>query len=93
MAKNKKKSGDGYAIARKEYERIRKMDHQQMNSFLTNVFLNGYKKGAEQAEGLNPEQTKAAIMSVKGIGEKKAADIMEALINADKERKGLTDGE
>jgi ERCC4-type nuclease len=69
------------------------MDHQQMNNFLTNVFLNGYKKGAEQAEGLNPEQTKEAIMSVKGIGEKKAADIMEALIKADEERKRLTNGE
>lgn len=77
-----------FELNRKTYKDIKKMDHAEMSRFCTNVYNRGYVAGANAAKGLSPEETKEAILSVKGIGEKKAADIIEALLKADKEKGG-----
>lgn len=75
-----------YALNRKTYKDIKKMDHAQMSRFCENLYKNGYVDGKEEAEGLSEEEVKQALLQVKGIGEKKAADIMEALNCAQKEK-------
>lgn len=81
MAKNKTE-----LINRKEYDRIRKMDHGQMSGFVEGVYQKGYAAGKKDAEGLSETEIRNAIMGVKGVGEKKADDIMQAIIAADKEK-------
>lgn len=83
MAKNKVEM-----INRKEYDRIKKMDHSQMSNFVAGVYQKGYTAGKKSAEGLNESEIREAILAVKGIGEKKAEDIMQAIIAADKEKGG-----
>jgi hypothetical protein len=75
-----------YELNRKTYKDIKKMDHGQMSNFCRNLFDNGYKDGKKNAEGLTEAEIREAILSVKGIGEKKAEDIMQAIISADKEK-------
>lgn len=75
-----------YALNRKTYKDIKKMDHGQMSRFCENLYTNGYEDGKKDSEGLSEEEVKQVILQVKGIGEKKAADIIEALTNAQKEK-------
>lgn len=77
-----------FELNRKTYKDIKKMDHGEMSRFCTNLYNQGYVAGQKAAEGLSPEETKEVILSVKGIGEKKANDILEALLKADKEKGG-----
>lgn len=85
MAKNKVEM-----INRKEYDRIKKMDHSQMSGFVAGVYKKGYTAGKKDAEGLSESEVMQAILQVKGIGEKKANDIVKALTKAQEERKSLT---
>lgn len=74
-------------ITRKEYDRIRKMDHNQMSLFLTDIFQKGYAAGKKEAEGLTETEIRNAVLTVKGIGEKKADDIMQKILDADREKR------
>lgn len=71
MAKKK----TGYEINRNEYNRVRKMDHQQMQDWANNI----YEKGQQASKGLTPEEMHERLINIKGIGEAKAAVIIEAL--------------
>lgn len=73
-------------INRKEYERIRKMDHRQVSEFVAGVYQEGYNDGKKERENFTEPEIRSAILSVKGIGEKKVNDIMQAIIVADKEK-------
>lgn len=79
-------------INRKEYDRIRKMDHSQMSGFVEGIYQKGYAAGKKSAEGLSESEVMQIILQVKGIGEKKANDIVQALTKAQEERKSLTNG-
>lgn len=79
---NKKKN----IINRKQYGKIKKMDHQQMSDYLEEVCMRSYEKGKRSAEGLSESEVKRVILGVKGIGEKKANDIITALTNAQAEK-------
>lgn len=79
-------------INRKEYDRIKKMDHSQMSGFVAGIYQKGYDAGKKSAEGLSESEVMQIILQVKGIGEKKANDIVQALTKAQEERKSLTNG-
>ncbi len=79
-------------INRKEYKDIKKMDHGQMSDFCSRIYQRGYEAGKKAAEGLSEEEIRKAILGVKGIGEKKAEDIVQALTAAQGERSVLTNG-
>lgn len=79
-------------LNRKEYKDIKKMDHSQMSNFMEKIYMRGYEAGKKSASGLSEEETKEAILQIKGIGEKKANDIVQVLTQAQVERKMLTDG-
>lgn len=71
MAKKKKT----YEINRNEYNRVRKMDHQQMQEWANNIF----EKGQQSKKTLSPEEMLSRLKNIKGIGEAKAEAIIKAL--------------
>ena len=81
-----------YELNRKAYKDVKKMDHGQMSAFCKGLYMRGYEAGMNEAEGLSESEVMQAILQVKGIGEKKANDIVKALTQAQAERKILTDG-
>ncbi len=80
-----------YELNRKTYKDVKKMDHGQMSAFCEDLYKRGYEAGKQEVLALSDEEITQAILRVKGIGEKKADDILQALSLA-KERKALTNG-
>lgn len=76
-----------YELNRKEYQKIRKMDHEQMRSYCGGIFAKGYETGVRESEVLLEADMRRAMLGVKGIGEKKAEDIVQALRTAREERR------
>lgn len=70
-------------INRKEYQSIKKKDHNQMNLYLQNIYKNaymdGFKAGTESVPGIDITEIKKVLLSIKGLGTKRVADILEAL--------------
>ena len=81
-----------YELNRKEYKEVKKMDHGQMSDFCGRIYQRGYEAGKKEAVGLSEAEVRQALLGVKGIGDKKAEDIVQALTAAQEERKALTDG-
>lgn len=73
MAKKK------FELNRKVYQSVKKMDHNQMNNFMQNMYDSGFKDGQASIPRLDISLIKKALLSVKGIGGKKAADIIIAI--------------
>ena len=68
-----------FELNRKVYQSVKKMDHNQMNNFMQNMYDSGFKDGQASVPGLDISLIKKALLSVKGIGEKKTADIIIAI--------------
>lgn len=66
-------------INRKEYQNIRKMDHNQMNLYLQEIYKSGYAEGVKSVPGIDIAEIKKALLSVKGLGEKRVEAILVAL--------------
>ena len=70
-------------INRKEYQGIKKKDHNQMNLYLQNIYKNaymdGFKDGTESVPGIDISKISEILLGIKGLGEKRVADILEAL--------------
>ena len=66
-------------INRKEYQGIRKMDHNQMNLYIQSIYKSGYTDGVKSVPGIDIAEIKKALLSVKGLGEKKVEVILAAL--------------
>lgn len=81
-----------YTLNRKTYKDVKKMDHQQMNRFCQNLYKAGHAEGMKAAKGLNENEIREIILGVKGIGPKKAEDIINILTSTQKERSCLTNG-
>lgn len=85
------KKNRAFMLNRKQYNQIRKMDHCQLSAWVEAVYKNAFKDGKESAEGLGESEMKEVLLSVKGIGEKKDQDIMDAInsaLNTKKNEKG-----
>ena len=68
-----------YNISREMYKGIKKMNSQEMNIFLTNVFNEGVKAAVSNTNSITLEDLHTAISSVKGIGNKRMKEIDEAI--------------
>ena len=66
-------------INRKEYQNIRKMDHNQMNLYLQEIYKSGYAEGVKSVPGIDITEIKKVLLSIKGLGEKKVEAILLAL--------------
>lgn len=74
-----KRANGKYLTNRKVYKDVKKMDHQQFDQFCTGVYQEGYQDGRESVPGIDITQVKEAILTVKGIGEKRMKNIMDSL--------------
>ena len=67
-----------YELNRKEYDKVKKMDHSQMQQWANNIYEKGQQSVPRQQS--LPKDAKERLLSIKGIGETKANQIMEALV-------------
>lgn len=66
-------------VNRKEYQNIRKMDHNQMNLYLQEIYKNGYTDGVKSVPGIDIAEIKKVLLGIKGLGEKRVEAILVAL--------------
>ena len=66
-------------INRKEYQAIKKKDHNQMNVYLQEIYKSGYTEGVKSVPGIDIAEIKKVLLSVKGLGEKRVEAILSAL--------------
>lgn len=68
-----------FELNRKDYLNIKKMDHHQMSLWAKSMYKSGFEDGLASVPGLDISLIKKALLNVKGIGEKKASDIIVAI--------------
>lgn len=66
-------------INRKEYERIKRMDHNQMNRYLMEIYKSGFGDGVASVPGVDLYGIEKILIDIKGLGAKRVADIVAAL--------------
>ena len=66
-------------LNRKRYRELKKLDHSQMQAFITNMYLEGYKEGLKSSSSVRPEDIYTILIKTKGIGETKAQNAMEKI--------------
>ncbi len=75
----KKKPNQKYTVTRERYKAAKSYDHQQFNEFCSNIYTEGFKDGEKSVKGVDVSVVMAAIKTVKGIGEKRLAQIESAI--------------
>ena len=68
-----------HLVNRETYKKVKKFDRQQFEGFCMELYKNGYNDGAKSVPGVDLTKVMEAIGSVKGIGEKRLADIKSTL--------------
>lgn len=64
-------------LNREQYKRVKRMDHKQMEDFICNMYKEGYEEGkAATAPRIKPSDIASVLIEIKGVGTKKAAEIM-----------------
>lgn len=66
-------------INRKQYQSIRKMDHNQMNLYIQSIYKSGFEEGVKSVPGTDIADIEKVLLGIKGLGAKRVADILEAL--------------
>ena len=66
-------------INRKEYQNIRKMDHNQMNLYIQSIYKSGYTDGVKSVPGIDIAEIKKVLLSIKGLGAKRVECIVTEL--------------
>ena len=75
-----------YVLSRDLYRKIKKMDAEEMGIFLSNVFQEGFDSAVKNTDSLTLEDLHNAIALVKGIGDKRMAEIDTAIAKLFNER-------
>ena len=79
MKQSVRKAGCGYATTRAQYKAAKKYDHAQFDDFCATIYTEGVKDGRASVQGADLTDIMAAIKAVKGIGEKRLAQIEAAV--------------
>ena len=70
-------------INRKEYQNIKKKDHNQMNVYIQSIYksayMDGFKAGTESVPGIDIADIEKVLLGIKGLGAKRVAAIVAAL--------------
>lgn len=66
-------------INRKEYQNIRKMDHNQMNAYIQEIYRNGYTDGVKSVPGIDISKIGEILLGIKGLGTKRVECIVATL--------------
>ena len=73
-------------LNRKQYEKIRKMDHGQMQEYFMRVYLDGVDEGKRQKvkeeENVDTDAIAEKIQEIKGIGRIKANQIVSIVMES-----------
>ena len=70
----------GLKLNREQYKKVKRMDHRQMEDFICKTYNEGYANGkAEAAPRIKPSDIASVLIEIKGVGTKKAAEIMAAI--------------
>ena len=71
---------NGLKLNREQYKRVKRMDHKQMEDFICTMYNEGYEDGKQAAGSrVKPSDIAAALVDIKGVGMKKAVEIMAAI--------------
>lgn len=73
-------------LGQADADTLERLNDLQMDQFCQNLYKAGHADGMKDAEGLTESEVRDVILGVKGIGPKKAGDIVKALTEAQKER-------
>ena len=76
MNEGRRTAGE-WKFRREDYKKIKKMDRQQMERFCRSLYEQGQESAKEK--GLTMDEIQEAVKGVKGIGEKRASEIITAL--------------
>lgn len=72
-------------LNRKQYDRIRKMDHQQMKEYFQGVYQAGFDAGAHDARKREPipdlDGLEEELQKIRGIGGAKSRTIQEMVLD------------
>lgn len=66
-------------INRKQYQNIKKKDHNQMNVYLQNIYKSGFEEGVKSVPGTDIADIEKVLLGIKGLGAKRVAAIVAAL--------------
>ena len=66
-------------INRKQYQSIRKMDHNQMNLYIQSIYKSGYTDGVKSVPGIDISKINEILLGIKGLGTKRVGCIIVAL--------------
>lgn len=76
MNEGRRTAGE-WKFRREDYKKIKQMDRQQMERFCRSLYEQGQESAKEK--GLTMDEIQEAVKGVKGIGEKRASEIITAL--------------
>lgn len=66
-------------INRKEYEKIKKYDRTQMDTFIQSVYKSGFEDGKSSVKGIDISKISGVLLGIKGLGAKRVECIVAAL--------------
>lgn len=66
-------------INRKQYQSIRKMDHNQMNLYIHSIYKSGFEEGVKSVPGTDIADIEKVLLGIKGLGAKRVECIVAAL--------------
>lgn len=66
-------------INRKEYQGIKKKDHNQMNLYIQSIYKSGFEEGVKSVPGTDIADIEKVLLGIKGLGAKRVAAIVAAL--------------
>ena len=76
-----------YNLSREMYRGIKQMNSEQMGIFLSNVFQEGFDAAVKNTNNITIDDLHNVIGTVKGIGNKRMAEIDEAIKKLFEERR------
>lgn len=66
-------------LRREDYKRVKKMDRQQFEFFCRCLYEEGQQDGINSVKGIDIEEVREAVQSVRGVGKGKAELIVQAI--------------
>ena len=66
-------------INRKEYQNIKKKDHNQMNLYIQSIYKSGFEEGMKSVPGTDIADIEKVLLGIKGLGAKRVECIVATL--------------
>lgn len=72
-------------LNRKQYKDVKRFDREQMESYLINLYMEGYEDGRKSVPGVDITEIRGIVSNIKGIGEKRTDEIVQRIEEVFKE--------